>query len=42
LEKISLPSTATSKTPPDDGTSLISASGKARLSSAARLAARGW
>ena len=42
LENTSWPSTVTSKTPPDDWTSRMSASGNACFSSAAKLAARGW
>ena len=42
LEKITLPSTATSKTPPEEGINRTSASGNDCFSSAARLAALGW
>ena len=41
FENTRLPSTVTSKTPPEEGTNRISASGMSFFSSAARLAARG-
>lgn len=41
LEKTALPSTDTSKTPPDDGTIVTSTPGNSLRNSAANLAARG-
>ena len=41
LEKTKAPSTDTSKTPPEDGTRLTSATGNASFTSATRLVALG-